>query len=178
MLANGQDPGGLVIRHKCDNPPCCNPAHLEIGTRADNNRDMYERGRERHVKGEEVGGVQLTEDQVREIVALRSEGLTLIDIGARFDVHYTTVQKILLGKTWAHITGLPRVDRLAPVPHRKRDCKGSRNNLSKLTEEEVRAIHEMRREGKTNKEIAEHFSVRPHTIYKIVSGRSWTHLME
>jgi DNA-binding CsgD family transcriptional regulator len=178
MLANGQDPGGLVIRHKCDNPPCCNPAHLETGTRADNNRDMVERGRARYVQGEEVGGVRLAEGQVLEIVALRSEGLTLKDIAARFGVHYATVQHILLGKTWTHVTGLPRINRLPPVPHRKRDCRGSQNNLSKLTEKEVRAIHEMRREGKTNKEIAEHFSVRPHTIYKIVSGRSWTHLME
>ena len=44
-LANGTIPDGLVVRHKCDNPPCINPAHLEIGTQADNIADAFARGR-------------------------------------------------------------------------------------------------------------------------------------
>lgn len=42
---NGPIPEGMVIRHKCHNPPCCNPAHLLIGTHQDNMDDLRRAGR-------------------------------------------------------------------------------------------------------------------------------------
>jgi hypothetical protein len=45
-LAHGElPPADMVVRHACDNPPCCNPAHLILGTQAENHRDMVVRGR-------------------------------------------------------------------------------------------------------------------------------------
>lgn len=45
--AHGPIPPGMVVRHRCDNPPCVRVDHLEIGTPADNVRDSVERGRAR-----------------------------------------------------------------------------------------------------------------------------------
>ncbi|RSN12851.1 hypothetical protein DMB42_11780 [Nonomuraea sp. WAC 01424] len=45
LLFTGDDIAGLVVRHDCDTPLCCNPAHLRSGTQADNIQDAIERNR-------------------------------------------------------------------------------------------------------------------------------------
>ncbi|HXI18492.1 MAG TPA: HNH endonuclease signature motif containing protein, partial [Chloroflexota bacterium] len=64
-LANGPIPDGLLVCHSCDNPPCCNPAHLFLGTDQDNVDDMRRKGR--GAFGERSGGSKVTAEQVLEI---------------------------------------------------------------------------------------------------------------
>ena len=64
-LKNGPIPDGYVVRHKCDNPSCINPEHLEVGTQADNIADKVSRGRQ--ARGSGVGRAILTEESVRGI---------------------------------------------------------------------------------------------------------------
>jgi hypothetical protein len=64
FLASGEDISGFVVRHDCDNPPCCNPSHLRSGTQADNMRDSIERNRANFdglVKGRQNKARQLAE---------------------------------------------------------------------------------------------------------------------
>lgn len=79
-LTYGEIPAGLVVMHRCDNPPCVRPDHLQLGTCADNNRDKVAKGRDsrgdahyarrepwRLLRGEQHGRAKLTEEQVRFI---------------------------------------------------------------------------------------------------------------
>lgn len=50
-LATGTNPTGMCVCHHCDNPICCNPSHLFLGTQSDNVRDSIRKGRQRHLRG-------------------------------------------------------------------------------------------------------------------------------
>ena len=103
-LAMGPIPPGMCVCHHCDTSGCVNPAHLFLGTHADNMRDMY--SKKRHPRsgacGEASGKAKLTENEVREIRALHGT-MTYKEIAKQFGIGKTTVWTILSGRTWRHL---------------------------------------------------------------------------
>jgi hypothetical protein len=91
----------LVIRHRCDNPSCINPTHLETGTPMDNVMDRVARGRS--ASGECNGHAKLTVEQVEEITSIyiaRHPEFGGAALARRFGVNQTTISKIIIGKRW------------------------------------------------------------------------------
>ena len=102
---NGPIPEGYLVRHKCDNPPCINPAHLELGTDADNSRDKVTRGRAGALRGEAHLSAKLTEDQVREIrLRYAQGGVTQEMLAAEYGVAKPTIGGITSGRIWKHVS--------------------------------------------------------------------------
>lgn len=89
----GDIPPGLVVRHKCDNPACVNPSHLQLGTDADNAKDKAVRRRTR---------VKLSDDQVR---AIRRDERIMRVIGEQYGVSVAAVCLIKSGQRRQHVGG-------------------------------------------------------------------------
>lgn len=73
-LVNGAIPEGVLVCHTCDNPKCCNPQHLWLGTNAENIEDMRRKGRARSRRGASNKNAKLSMDQAREMRRLYSAG--------------------------------------------------------------------------------------------------------
>lgn len=98
----GPIPEGHLIRHKCDNPPCVRPDHLEPGTVKENTHDMLRRGRHVPPRGAKNGSSVLTETQVRDIRALQGSR-HVRDVSEEFDIAVSTVYSIWSGLRWSHL---------------------------------------------------------------------------
>lgn len=101
-LYKGTIPEGLQVCHKCDNPSCVNPDHLWLGTAKDNAMDMAKKGRQVGPFGEKQHLSKLTESDVIEIRKLKLS-YTYIEIGEMYGVYYSTIEKIVNGRTWKHV---------------------------------------------------------------------------
>lgn len=96
----GSIPEGLEIRHKCDNPICCNPFHLLPGTHHDNMMDKMRRGRANIPSGDRQGQRKLSSHQIPEIRLLHRNGIRKAEIARRFNVAHSTIRAVIDGMTW------------------------------------------------------------------------------
>lgn len=99
-LNSGPIPDGLYVLHTCDNPSCCNPSHLFLGSQLDNIRDMVKKGRRAQARGEEHSSSKLTSQQALYI-RLSTESLRVL--ANKFGVTQGTIGHIRAGRTWKHL---------------------------------------------------------------------------
>ena len=89
-LVNGPIPPGMLVCHHCDNPPCCNPDHLFLGTHKDNSQDMWRKGRQVGSKGL----LKLSVEQRAEIrAAYAAGGISQSELAAQYGVSQSLISK-------------------------------------------------------------------------------------
>lgn len=117
VIAYGHFDSRLCVCHRCDNPPCCNPTHLFLGTIGDNNRDKARKGRgvagdkhparlhpERLCRGEAVNTAKLSSADVESIRLRVASGERSPALAREFGVHPATVRRVVAGTSWSHLT--------------------------------------------------------------------------
>ena len=100
-LIYGIIPEGLCVCHHCDNPSCCNPKHLWLGSSSENNTDRHNKGRDNFARGNQLPQTKLNQYQVNEIRKLYiTNKYTQKELGKRFGVCGANINKIINNITW------------------------------------------------------------------------------
>ena len=154
-----------VIRHSCDNPPCCNPLHLLAGTAKDNARDAKERGRLNPVRGEASGRAKLTAADVTAMREAVRSGASISSLAQEHQLSVSAANAAVTGQSWGHLDAPP------VVPGRQR---GEARWNTRLTPETVAAIRAAR--TRQVDEVAGEFGISRSAVYAIWSRRNWRHV--
>ena len=162
VIHNGKIPKGLCVLHHCDNPSCCNPKHLFVGTVRDNNIDCALKDR--------YSSAKLTEAQADEIrVKYKTDTYSQRELAIMFGVCQDTISSIVRGKTHNCDNRVPFRD----FSH-QRGGIGEKHSRAKLTWEDVDKIRELYSQGNiTLKELAVNFKVAQTTLSAIITFKTW-----
>ena len=106
ILTHGEIPNGSHVCHRCDNPGCVNPAHLFLGTQADNMADCARKGRAPggSARGENGGLSKLSDEAVRSIRRRYAAGaVTQKQLAREYGVTRAAIGYVVRGDTWSHV---------------------------------------------------------------------------
>lgn len=104
ILTKGSIPNGKCVLHKCDNPPCCNPSHLYVGTQKDNAQDRKKRGRQNSQKGSKHSQCIFDEKIVLKIrKSFSGKRGEYGSIAKKYGVDRKTIFNLITKRSWNHI---------------------------------------------------------------------------
>ena len=159
LLAKGENPGNLLVCHKCDNPRCVNPDHLFLGTNKDNMKDCV--SKRRNCFGSKHPSAKLTE---ADVIAIYEDPRSQPAISASYGIPQAAVSRIKLAKSWTHVTRTPKVS-MARI--------GDRNHCCKISDSDVLVIRESREPLKV---LASRYGVSESAISTIRRGLKRIHV--
>ena len=174
MICYGTIPNDLFVCHDCDNPPCCNPYHLFLGTVLKNNQDSVQKGR--NAKGTSHAHSVITEEIVDEFLkrTISGEFTSTSDVITEYGKHNLTreiIQRILHHGAWSHVTNKYSKTVLKQIADILSEMK------PKLTENDVINIRQMIKHGYNNTYIANQYNVGPSAISSIKIGKTWKNVI-
>lgn len=102
LVNDGVRPDGCVC-HTCDNPVCCNPGHLFLGSHRDNAMDRAAKGR--GARGSRSPFAKLSDSTVAEMRQKRFEGRSYASLATEYGVSKSTAERTCHGKLWSHAAG-------------------------------------------------------------------------
>ena len=182
VLTNGQIPQsnkyhGICVCHRCDNPGCCNPSHLFLGTNADNVADREKK--HRNTPGEANTSAKLTNDRVAKIIKAYATGkVSHEDLARQFGVSSNTISRVTNRQSWKHLPFAVAMPAVRVVKPCKPIC-GEENISSKLTTAKIISIRSSYGSGTANlNQLATRFGVHPSTVWEIVHHKSWKHVTD
>lgn len=101
MIHFGSISKGKKVLHRCDNPPCVNPAHLFLGTQVDNMKDCKQKGR--NASGARHGRTRITDKEVLDIRRRVADGESTRSVARLYGMGKSTIWQISARINWRHI---------------------------------------------------------------------------
>jgi len=163
IVHKGEIPDGFFVCHSCDNRVCCNPEHLFLGTPKENMDDMYQKGRNTHLKGEACSWATLKNEDVLKMLKLFEKGFNASQVAKKFNISRAHARDIKLGKRWGHIGDRSKIEKVKPFK-------------KIMTESIVKEIKEKFRNGVRICDICKEYGFSRSTVDDIKKERTWRHV--